>query len=190
MKKPGSLDLSFRTDAGDPSLNLVATIVKWETLHLERLRDCEDLAAWFVATGLMISRPVVAPRDLARIKILREAIYTLVTSLLDNKRPDPASISNINRFAAHRPMALALSGSGKDLEKKLEHSTEEGLSTIARSAIALVVSPSLERIRQCAGPSCSMLFLDNSRPGKRRWCSMNRCGNKQKKRNMKAREGQ
>lgn len=189
MRKPVSPDLNFRADAGDPSLNLVATIGEWETVHLERLRDGEDAAAWFVETGLMSSPPLVEPHDLAQIRILREAIYTLVSSLMDNKRPDRAAVSRINQFAAHRPMTLALSGSGKDLEKTLEHSAQEGLSTIARSAIALVASPFLDRIRRCAGPSCSMLFLDNSRPGKRRWCSMNRCGNKQKKRNMRARNG-
>lgn len=190
MRDPVSPELDFRPDAGDPSLNLVATIGEWEATHLERLRDCEDLAAWFVETGLMTGCPIVDPYDLAQTRILREAIYTLVTSLMNNRRPDPAAISQINRFAAHRPMTLALSGSGKDLEKKLDHSVAQALSTIARSAIALVVSPSLERVRQCAGPTCSMLFLDHSRPGKRRWCSMNRCGNKAKKRNMKARKAQ
>lgn len=190
MRNPFSPDLDFRPDAGDPSLNLVATIGEWETLHLERLRDRRDLAAWFVETGLMTRPPVVEQHDLKQTRKLRDAIYTLVTSLMNDERPGPSATATLNRFAAHPPMRLALSGSGKDLEKELDHTIAEGLSTIARSAITLVVSPSLGRVRQCAGPTCSMLFLDHSRPGTRRWCSMNRCGNKQKKHNMKARTTQ
>jgi len=190
MRKPLSPDLEFRPDAGDASLNLVATVGEWETAHLERLRDCDDLAAWFVETGLMTRSPKVDQHDLKQARILRGAIYALVTSLSSNKRPDPAATDTINRFAAHKPMTLALSGSGRDLENKLDHSVAEGLSTIARSAITLAVSPSRDRIRQCADPTCSMVFLDHSRPGTRRWCSMNRCGNRQKKRNMKARTAQ
>ncbi|HWU95764.1 MAG TPA: CGNR zinc finger domain-containing protein, partial [Sphingomonas sp.] len=36
------------------------------------------------------------------------------------------------------------------------------------------------RIRRCEADGCAMLFLDTSRGGERRWCSMKRCGNKAK----------
>nr|WP_246591510.1 CGNR zinc finger domain-containing protein [Aminobacter anthyllidis] len=35
-----------------------------------------------------------------------------------------------------------------------------------------------ERLRSC--PRCGWLFLDTSRGGKRRWCSMQTCGNREK----------
>jgi len=37
------------------------------------------------------------------------------------------------------------------------------------------------RVRDCANPHCGVLFLDSSRPGTRRWCSMDTCGNRAKK---------
>jgi predicted RNA-binding Zn ribbon-like protein len=37
------------------------------------------------------------------------------------------------------------------------------------------------RVRECAGEDCGALFLDTSRPGTRRWCSMDTCGNRAKK---------
>lgn len=49
---------------------------------------------------------------------------------------------------------------------------------MARDALDLVTSPALGRVRACAGADCGALFLDTSRPGTRRWCSMNTCGNK------------
>ena len=39
---------------------------------------------------------------------------------------------------------------------------------------------SFARVRQCANPACGWLFLDNSKSGNRRWCSMSACGNRAK----------
>ncbi|WP_205314914.1 CGNR zinc finger domain-containing protein, partial [Nonomuraea lactucae] len=54
------------------------------------------------------------------------------------------------------------------------------LSAVARDAIDLFSGPLAKRVRMCAGERCYLIFLDTSRPGARRWCSMNRCGNRQK----------
>ena len=54
------------------------------------------------------------------------------------------------------------------------------LISIARDAIVLFGSEMSERIRQCEGETCALLFLDTSRSGDRRWCSMAGCGNKAK----------
>ena len=55
------------------------------------------------------------------------------------------------------------------------------LSLVARDALALATSPAAGRVRECANPDCSALFVDDSRPGTRRWCAMNSCGNRAKK---------
>jgi predicted RNA-binding Zn ribbon-like protein len=43
------------------------------------------------------------------------------------------------------------------------------------------------RIRLCENPKCAGLFLDGSRAGIRRWCSMRTCGAAAKKRAYRAR---
>ena len=48
----------------------------------------------------------------------------------------------------------------------------------AHAACSTVPAPASARVRTCAG--CSLLFIDRSRPGRRRWCSMDRCGNRDK----------
>ena len=60
--------------------------------------------------------------------------------------------------------------------------TSQILSTLARDAIDLFASPHAERIRVCAAHDWGLLFVDASRPGKRRWCSMQWCGDREKKR--------
>lgn len=47
-----------------------------------------------------------------------------------------------------------------------------------------------DRIRRCANPVCSLYFLDTSRNGARRWCSMRGCGNRMKAARHYSRERQ
>jgi CGNR zinc finger len=54
----------------------------------------------------------------------------------------------------------------------------------------LVSGGDVGRVRRCTNPDCNILFLDTSRPGKRRWCSMATCGNQAKKANQRARHAE
>lgn len=51
------------------------------------------------------------------------------------------------------------------------------LATVARDAVLLAGGPLLARVKKCENPDCSLLFLDDSQARRRRWCSMDRCGN-------------
>jgi predicted RNA-binding Zn ribbon-like protein len=58
---------------------------------------------------------------------------------------------------------------------------------MAREMIELLSGPLAERIRECASDDCPLVFVDTSRPGARRWCAMERCGNRHKLRALRAR---
>jgi predicted RNA-binding Zn ribbon-like protein len=62
------------------------------------------------------------------------------------------------------------------------------LSTLARDAIDLFTGPLSGRIRVCAADDRGLLFVDASRPGRCRWCSMDRCGNLSKVRRYRGQE--
>ena len=49
----------------------------------------------------------------------------------------------------------------------------------------LLTSDALHRVRACADPSCAWLFLDTTRSGTRRWCTMQSCGNRSKVRRFR-----
>jgi predicted RNA-binding Zn ribbon-like protein len=59
-----------------------------------------------------------------------------------------------------------------------ERPLEAALATIARDAIDLLTGALAGRIRECAAPDCALLFVDSSRPGRRRWCAGEACGNR------------
>jgi lipoyl-dependent peroxiredoxin len=64
-----------------------------------------------------------------------------------------------------------------------------GLAFVARDAVDLLSSAWSERIRICENPLCAGRFADLSRPGRRRWCAMNTCGNLAKKQALRCAAG-
>jgi predicted RNA-binding Zn ribbon-like protein len=46
----------------------------------------------------------------------------------------------------------------------------------------LLSSGARTQIHECGGDGCGWLFLDTSRNGRRRWCTMQGCGNRAKAR--------
>jgi len=54
------------------------------------------------------------------------------------------------------------------------------LLPLVESATDSLVQGELDRIRRCANPACARVFIDTSRNGSRRWCSMGTCGNRAK----------
>lgn len=60
-------------------------------------------------------------------------------------------------------------------------------SAIVRAAAELLTGPDIGRVRQCGDAYCSWLFVDTSRNGSRRWCSMELCGNRDRVRALRRR---
>jgi predicted RNA-binding Zn ribbon-like protein len=175
---------SFRLRGGRPSLNLVAT-VGWRDSEnpIERLQDTTCLAQWIVAAGLLNHKPAISEVNLREARELREAIYRIANSVILCTAPDKLDIRIINRFASHPVKVPQLSSSGKEVSLTVEQDTAivpSILSEIARDAILLFGSSTRTRIRRCARPDCTLLFVDESRSGRRRWCSMLACGNRAK----------
>jgi predicted RNA-binding Zn ribbon-like protein len=44
-------------------------------------------------------------------------------------------------------------------------------------ATDMVATVPANRIKECEHPDCSRMFVDESQSGRRRWCSMQACGN-------------
>lgn len=61
---------------------------------------------------------------------------------------------------------------------------------ITLSAADVLLSPDLHQLQECPGPGCGWLFLDTSKNHKRRWCTMEGCGNRAKARSQYQRKRQ
>ncbi|KZZ84386.1 CGNR zinc finger domain-containing protein [Bacillus sp. SJS] len=60
--------------------------------------------------------------------------------------------------------------------------------TIIQSIIQTLNSTPAHRVRKCEHQECQLYFVDTSKSGKRRWCSMELCGNRQKAADFYARK--
>jgi predicted RNA-binding Zn ribbon-like protein len=59
------------------------------------------------------------------------------------------------------------------------------VTPVIRSAIELLTTDAIGRVRLCADQSCAWLFVDTTRSGTRRWCDMKVCGNRNKVRRFR-----
>jgi predicted RNA-binding Zn ribbon-like protein len=85
------------------------------------------------------------------------------------------------RWADHAPVLFGWSWTDDPV------SLDMPLWPVTRSAADLLTSSDLRSLRLCAADTCAWLFLDTSRNGSRRWCSMRTCGNRAKARRHHAR---
>ncbi|HET6711976.1 CGNR zinc finger domain-containing protein [Amycolatopsis sp.] len=167
----------FRFHGGRPSVDFTATVgMRWRDGGFERVPDPAALGRWFTEAGLTPEDPPCTAADLTAARELREAVYRLLRG-----GTAAADVATVNRWAAHPPPGTALHVTPAGLRARPVSPTVPALlGLIAADAVALLGGADAARVRECANPECSLLFLDTSRAGARRWCSMSACGSREK----------
>jgi predicted RNA-binding Zn ribbon-like protein len=175
--------MQFRFGNRRPCIALVATLGDRGTAEpLERLPDPESLARWCVEGGFLAVLPKISSQELVLARLLREAIYRGACAVREFQKPRTEDIATINNWASRTTLVPQLSADGRSANWKKERTLSPVLAAIARDAIDLLTRTAPVRIKLCADPTCRTLFVDESRPGKRRWCAMDVCGNRAKSR--------
>lgn len=162
--------------SGRLCLDLTTTLqVRHRVAPVETLRTPGDVGDWFEQAGL--ARGIrTDDAGYERTLRLREAIHRLCRAAFTLSAPDRQDVELLNHTAARPPMVPRLAGGTIEYQGELD----QALSTIARDAIDLLTGAYASRIRECAHPDCSRLYLDASHAGRRRWCGMAACGNRSK----------
>ncbi|MEV0319968.1 CGNR zinc finger domain-containing protein [Streptomyces sp. NPDC050658] len=179
----------FHFDPGTLCLELVATGGPGEFRRFEVLHQPADLARWAgeCRLGMPPGHEIeVGEGELAAARELRDALFLLAADRAHGRPLDPGQLSVVNAAAAEPPLAARIEPDGTRAWAAGATGTRL-LSTVARDAVDLFTGPHADRVRECATHNCYLLFVDTSRPGRRRWCSMERCGNRQKVRTHRAR---
>ncbi len=176
----------FRFRGGRNAIDLPATLQgRLKPVPRELLNSPEDVSRWLVAAGMVESRPVATRADLETARRLREAIYILANSLHGLPGDVAAARDTLNMIAGGTPAIPVLRADGTI---QLAGTAAHLLSTLAREAVHMFGSEEAGRIRQCQSATCTLYFVDESRKGDRRWCSMSACGNKAKLQNFRDRQ--
>jgi len=175
-------ETAFRFLGGRLSVDFTATLgMRWRDPAVERIPGPSQLARWFAEAGLTDVTVPVTPADLRDAYQLREALYRVMRGQVAGQRPAGSDIAEINRWAATAPPAVQLLPTREGLALQLSQPTVSGLlALLARDAVDLIGGPYAARLRECSSDTCTLLYLDTSRAGSRRWCSMEVCGSRDK----------
>ena len=171
----------FRFSGGHPALDLTATVKgRLKAAPMDRLATATDLGRWLAAAGLAEAKTKEAgatEADLVMARALREAIYDLAVAQSSGAPLNANARRRLNDCASTSTAAAVLEADGT---ARLRGDGRALLGHVARRAVALLAGQEGGVIRQCAGDGCAILFVDQSRAGGRRWCSMSACGNRAK----------
>ncbi|MFE1454719.1 CGNR zinc finger domain-containing protein [Streptomyces sp. NPDC058735] len=178
----------YRFDAGALCLELLTTggpgaYARWEVLH-----EPADLVAWAgrsrLPDGLGLT---VSAEELERVRALRDALFPLAVERAHGRPLPTAHLDVVNAAAAGPPLVARIAPDGGRVWAPGATGAQL-LATVARDAVDLFTGPYAHRVRECGAHNCYLLFVDTSRPGRRRWCSMEHCGNRDKVRAHRARQ--
>lgn len=163
---------------GRLSLDLTWTLRYRTVQPTELLVEPVDLRRWLAAVGLPAPAHPTAG-DLEAARALREAIHAAASAVVDGGAIATNDRRLINGAAARPTPVPMLDADGYARDRvPTGGKVQAALSVVARDAVDLLALAGDGRMRRCAGPRCSLLFRDDSRPGTRRWCSTERCGNR------------
>jgi len=183
VTKKAELEVPFKFRSGHRALDLTATVSgRKRNAPSDSLKSPADLGRWIRAAGFGETKPDES--DLALARSLREAIYGLVAARVRGASLPKSDRLMLNAIAAGHGPFMSLSDDGV---ATTFGSVRQLLTGLALEAVVLIGGENSDRLRQCEAESCAILFLDESRTGERRWCSMASCGNRAKVKSFRER---
>jgi predicted RNA-binding Zn ribbon-like protein len=183
----------FEWDGRHPTLDFVNTLdERLSALPLERLSSYTALTSFAAQAKLidpgtasqLLSRTSQAEgkRVLGETLTFRELIYRVLREYADHRAPSTSDVRALNerlaRARAHRRLSIRPEQISVTWDEPL--APDRLLWELAAAVDDLLLQNKPGRFRKCAATDCGTLFLDASKTGRRRWCSMASCGNRNK----------
>ena len=158
----------------------------------EWIAGFSDLIDWLEAaetlTGGQAARlrragaasPRAATQVWRRAIKFREALFRVLNAKAQGGAVAREDLSNIEAEHARAVSFARLSRTGEGYAWSLDPSAsalEAAMQPLVESAVSLLTSAKLERLRRCGNSTCYWLFIDETKNHSRRWCEMASCGN-------------
>jgi len=182
-------DSSPRSVGGHVSLDLVNTAVFAQgDPAADVLESAARFLAWCADNGVPVPDPP-RPGDeealTSQATLLRTALRTVVEAVAAGTAPPADAL-----VAVRTAYVDAVAGSEPVLDEgRLRwQPADSPVGYLAVAAVDLLRDGRADRIKTC--PSCGFVFLDTTKNGGRRWCSMEECGKEEKMRRYVAKRAQ
>jgi predicted RNA-binding Zn ribbon-like protein len=167
-----------------PALDLLNTVSRVDGALVDSLQSDGNVLQWLARAGWpMEEKPAtLRPSSLLHAaRTLREMIRILVEKRKAGKRIDPGALNAFLAEARSHFELVANRDGGLQLYRRWKRRTpEQALAPLAESAAELLAMDDFSLVRRCEDAECVLWFYDRTKSHHRRWCSMARCGNRNK----------
>ena len=166
---------------GEPlAVDLADTLVTVTSPPTDLLSNDQRNATFWALQAARLPAGAAAP-DISATQAIRAAVRELLDAHLEQRSPAPDALETVNRAAAGAPTSphLTVSAGGQFTAGIIWHNHDAQACTLAAvvgSVIEVLTGPAAARLRRCANPACSMLFVASD--PRRKWCTQNICGNR------------
>jgi len=191
----------FLAEAG--GLDFLNTLAIPVDVEVEWLGSGEDLLAWLEAAKLLDQAALdevlalATPEELDAVAAQARALREWLRGFVQRHRGKPLArsaegeLEPLNGLLARdRTFAQIVARAKADMRdgdsalklvaRRRWQSADDLLLPIAQAIAELVTTADFAAVKQCEGSACVLHFLDTTRGGRRRWCSMAVCGNRAK----------
>ncbi len=162
-------------------LDFTNTVNNRHLVTRDHLATAESTATWARLVGVRIDR-APSSADLRAARIVRETLHRVFGQVARGTAAGPADLLRIRDWFADAISRATFGPSGDEATLTMEWPPAGDLSVlvdrVVASAVELLTRGPLDRVGAC--PRCGWLFVDTSKNGRRRWCSMAVCGNREK----------
>jgi predicted RNA-binding Zn ribbon-like protein len=150
----------------------------------DELATPAQLENWLRIRGLLENGAEVSRAEHRGALQLRDALRTFLAASPADRT---STVGPLAVSAARFPLEVAPSGDrALDLRPVAGRATS-GLGHVLVQLLRLSDRGRLERVKTCDSDECRWVFYDRSKPSNRRWCSSERCGNREKTRTYRRR---
>jgi len=188
---------------GNAALDFVNTVSHWTETPADRLDGVEEFAIWAVVAGLIdeedqarlvgeIARDrKMMDRFYQSARRLRGALWRIFSAVAAGEQTDKEDLATLNEWKVRSARHSQIVYQGDGFRRRCTQEApalERALRMIVEAAEELLLNGRLDRLHTCGGGDCEWMFLDLSKNGRRRWCSMATCGNDAKVKKFRKRK--
>ena len=174
-------------------LEFANTIVIQHRKRVDLIGSPEELMQW------LLEKNILAPAALSELnhkwskseqnrltqiaQNFRDELRAMAEKVVAKREIPESSRESINDLLAQQSeySSIERTRSGFEIRKHRElDRPEQLLFSIAESAAALLCEANLALVKKCSNPECTLFFFDSTKNHRRRWCSMQTCGNRMK----------
>ena len=183
------MDKSLFVLGGSAWINLVNTTYISNKQVVDILHDLSRTFKWLKENNLLRESDAAAMKNSELLHQLIDELYRLrrlckatLSELEEQGKPSTHTKDQLQKLVEQVNVSLTLLQTKEKLDLVCQGVTpcDHVLYQIIHSIIHTLDTVSPDLIRKCEHENCILYFIDTSKSGKRRWCSMETCGNRQK----------